>query len=48
MIFTVPATPAPSSLSTVTLASWIRAACLTIDRPSPVPPTSLEWRLSTR
>ena len=27
---------------------WIAVACFTIESPSPVPPTSLEWLLSTR
>ena len=46
--FTVTVVPSPTELSRLILAPWIRAECLTIESPSPVPPTSLEWLLSTR
>ena len=40
--------PVPGRLETSMLALWSMAACLTMDSPRPVPPTSLEWLLSTR
>lgn len=45
--FTVTVVPLPSSLSNVISALWMITACLTMDRPSPVLPTALEWLLST-
>ena len=40
--------PFPGALSMDIRPPWYWTACLTIDRPSPVPPDSLEWLLSTR
>ena len=40
--------PVPGRLETSMPALWSMAACLTMDSPRPVPPTSLEWLLSTR
>ena len=40
--------PFPGTLSTLTFAPCNSAPCLTIESPSPVPPRSLEWLLSTR
>ena len=40
--------PAPGWLVRLMAALWSRAACFTMDRPRPVPPTSLERLLSTR
>ena len=40
--------PCSGSLLTEIVAWWRAAPCLTIDSPSPVPPTALEWLLSTR
>ena len=40
--------PLFSSLSTEILPWWYCTACLTMDRPRPVPPDCLEWLLSTR
>ena len=40
--------PTPGRLETSMAALWSIAACLTMDSPRPVPPTSLEWLLSTR
>ena len=40
--------PSPGALSISTCALCRRAACLTMESPNPVPPTSLEWLLSTR
>ena len=34
--------PFPRALSTSIFASWILAACFTMESPNPVPPTSLE------
>ena len=45
---TVIVVPLPGSLCNAMGASWSFAACLTMERPSPVPPISLEWLLSTR
>ena len=45
---TVKVVPLPGTLSTCTVAWWIISACFTMERPSPVPPTSLERLLSTR
>ena len=42
------AVPLPGSLCSSTRALWNCAPCLTMDRPRPVPPTSLLWLLSTR
>ena len=44
----VMAVPSPGSLSTWMAAWWSAAPCLTMDSPRPVPPTALEWLLSTR
>ena len=40
--------PAPSSLRTVIRSPWASTMCLTIARPSPVPPCSRERPLSVR
>ncbi len=40
--------PRPTWLSMWIWAPWREAPCFTMDRPSPVPPISLEWLLSTR
>ncbi len=40
--------PSPSVLSRVIRALWYAMPCLTIESPSPVPPTSFEWLLFTR
>ena len=40
--------PSPRRLSTWILPLWSRTACLTMESPRPVPPTSLERLLSTR
>ena len=40
--------PFPGTLSRSRAALCIWAPCLTMDRPSPVPPMRLEWLLSTR
>ena len=40
--------PVPGRLETSMLALWSMAACFTMESPRPVPPTSLEWLLSTR
>ena len=40
--------PCSGSLLTEIVAWWRAAPCLTIDSPSPVPPTALGWLLSTR
>ena len=45
---TVMVVPFSGTLSNSTFAPKIRAACLTMLRPRPVPPTSLEWLLSAR
>ena len=45
---TMMAVPSPGSLSTVRVARWYSALCLTMDRPRPVPPVSLERLLSVR
>ena len=39
--------PHPSSLCNITLPFNVPTACFTIESPSPVPPISLEWLLST-
>ena len=45
---TVTVVPPSTTLCSSILALCSLAACLTMDSPSPVPPTSLEWLLSTR
>ena len=40
--------PVPGRLETSMAALWSIAACFTMESPRPVPPTSLEWLLSTR
>ena len=40
--------PSPGSLSSLREAPCSSAPCLTMDSPSPVPPVSREWLLSTR
>ena len=40
--------PLPGALSTLTFAPCRSAPCFTMESPSPVPPRSLEWLLSTR
>ncbi len=40
--------PCPNSLVTTTRPPWFSATCLTIDRPSPVPPVSRDRARSTR
>ena len=40
--------PFPGALSRLRSAPCIWAPCLTMERPSPVPPMRLEWLLSTR
>ena len=45
---TVIVVPWPGVLSSVSLAWWSWTACLTMDKPRPVPPDFLEWLLSTR
>ena len=45
---TVTVVPMPKSLSMESSAPEIAQMCLTMARPSPVPPIRLEWDLSTR
>src|ERR671917_843959 len=45
---TVKVVPSPKALSTATRPPWFSATCLTMLRPRPVPPVSLERALSTR
>ena len=45
---TVMLVPFPRVLWRSILPPWYWTACLTIDRPRPVPPEALEWLLSTR
>ena len=40
--------PVPSALQTVASPPWPAATCLTMDRPSPVPPVSRDLAASTR
>src|ERR1017187_6945623 len=40
--------PLPGSLFTQTLPPWFCTMCLTMDKPSPVPPCSRDRALSTR
>ena len=40
--------PLPSLLWSWILPWWSCTACLTMERPRPVPPEALEWLLSTR
>ena len=47
-IRTVKVVPSPSLLYTLMAPRCIRTALLVMARPSPVPPISLEWDLSTR
>lgn len=45
---TVMVVPSPTALWRSISPPWYWAACLTMDRPRPVPPEALEWLLSTR
>ena len=45
---TVMVVPLPKAESTWMVPRWIITACLTMDKPRPVPPTSLDRLLSTR